>query len=1068
MKKKIVLMIFSVMLVSFFCAQSLLVSLPETDWIGMEKSAVSSTLKNPTSFDVEQNNAQKLQEKNSESFPDYASNSVLAQGKFVKIRIAESGVYKLTYEDLNSMGITPANVRIFGYGGAVLNQSLALNKIDDLPESAIWMEKGNDGVFNSGDYILFYAQGVNSWSYDKTKEMFTHRANTYSDAGYYFVTSDAGTGKLIMDKSYVLPDSPTIQAVDEFVSFQVYEKDLVNLINSGKEFYGETFSSVTSYNFPFTFPNSIGANSVKVRLDVASTSYPKSAFTLKLNGEQSQTLEVPASNIFDPFEKAKGASTIFSFTPQSDSYGFTLEYNKSVPASIGYLNYLEVNARRQLKMVGTVMPFQNVDYLGTNVFVSYQLSNVNANIQIWDITDPTNISRMITENTTGKMTFVAPGNEVNHYIAIDPTASANFAKPEILGTVENQNLHGIAQADMVIITHPNFLAPAETLAQAHRQKDNLTVAVVTADQVYNEFSSGTPDAAAYRRLLKMLNDRSKLINTPNTNPKYLLLFGKGSFDNRKLISDSGDNLILTYQADNSLVKTYSYITDDYFAFLDDNEGVNLHSDNMDVGVGRFPVSTVQQANDVVNKTIAYMNNTEKGHWKNNLCFVADDGDMGLHAIQADSLASMVGRSNPGYRINKVYIDAYQQVSSPIGERYPEAKNDLLKQLEAGQLLFNYTGHGGDYFLTFEQILTETDISALTNNRLALWYGATSSFTMFDTKIVSAGERAILNPNGGGIGVFSGARLTYASQNFGLNRAFYNNIFKKVDGKQLRIGDIIRMSKNELDREINKLSFIYLGDPAIKLNYPSPYKVLTTQINNNTVFGTDTLKASSTHTIQGIIADDSGNQITSFNGNLQLELFDKIQRIPTLNNDKEYININSGVPFIFSDRPVALHSGDVPVVDGAFSYSLKMPEEIDTNFGTGRIIYYANDDINNNEAQGYFENFIVGGIGLTDGVNLPKASDKGFTVTNYPNPVSQMTRFELNVENSASIIDVTIEIYDISGRKIKTISQATADNLTWDLSTHSGSKAKAGLYMYRVILKTYDNQIISDNNKLVVI
>lgn len=201
MKKKIVLMIFSVMLVSFFCAQSLLVSLPETDWIGMEKSAVSSTLKNPTSFDVEQNNAQKLQEKNSESFPDYASNSVLAQGKFVKIRIAESGVYKLTYEDLNSMGITPANVRIFGYGGAVLNQSLALNKIDDLPESAIWMEKGNDGVFNSGDYILFYAQGVNSWSYDKTKEMFTHRANTYSDAGYYFVTSDAGTGKLIMDKS---------------------------------------------------------------------------------------------------------------------------------------------------------------------------------------------------------------------------------------------------------------------------------------------------------------------------------------------------------------------------------------------------------------------------------------------------------------------------------------------------------------------------------------------------------------------------------------------------------------------------------------------------------------------------------------------------------------------------------------------------------------------------------------------------------------------------------------------------------------------------------------------------
>lgn len=1042
MKNKFILIVFFVSFISTFRAQVILDSEPQASLQEIEKIKVGIPA-------------------TSQSTTVYATNSVLAQGKFVKIRVSDSGVYKLTFEDLTSMGIDPTNVRIFGYGGAVLNQDLLLNKMDDLPETSIWMEKGTDGIFNAGDYILFYAQGVNRWSYDAVKGMFTHLSNSYSTFGYYFVTSDAGTGRKIMDKAIAfIGEAPTIHPVEEFTAYQVYEKDLITLTNSGKEFYGEKFDAVTSYNIPFTFPNTVLTNSTTVRLDVASNSWVASVFTLNINGEQSKTLNVPKISMGDPYEKGKGASAIFQFTPQGESFGFNLSYNKPNSYSIGYLNYLEVNARCQLKMVGSVMPFQNVDYLGTNSYSRYMLSGANANIQIWDITDPTNIGKMVTENIDGKITFVASGNEETHYIAIDPTASASFAKPEIIGTVSSQNLHGIAQTDMVIIAHPDFVSQAETLAQAHRQKDNMTVAVVTTDQVYNEFSSGTPDATSYRRIMKMLYDRALAANNPDENPKYLLLFGRGSFDNRKILGDSGDNLVLTYQADNSLVQTISYVTDDYFTLLDDNDGVRITTDLMDIGVGRFPVTTAQQATDVVNKTIGYMNNSIKGYWKSNICFLADDGVTGLFAKHADSIAATVGRTAPAYRINKVFMDAYQQQTSSIGESYPDAKISLMNLFQSGLFMFNYTGVGVPDYLANEKIITDTIVSGLTNQKLPIWFGATSEFTKFDGKNVSAGEKVLLNPVGGGIGVLSSARVTYASQNFSLNRLFCSNLFKKVNGEQLRIGDVIRLSKNQLGAELNKLTYIYLGDPALKLNYPEPYNILTTRINNSNSFGSDTLKAMSTNIIQGIIADISGNQVSGFNGKLHVELFDKTQRITTLNNDKDGA-------YTFSDRPDALYLGDVQVVAGAFSIPLKMPKDINPEFGNGRIIYYAQDDSNNNEAQGFYENFIIGGTDLKSGIDQP-TSTTGFIVSNYPNPVTNQTRFAVNYNNSETIVNATVEIFDISGRKIKSISQPSIDKLTWDLSTSSSNKVNAGVYVYRITIKTITQDISSGYNKMIVV
>lgn len=1122
------------------------------------------------SFDLQINKTKQTQKISTATRHSYASNSVLAQGRFVKIRVKENGIYKLTNSDLISMGIDPAKVRVFGYGGAVLEQSFLLSKIDDLPEVSI---------YNGADYILFYAQGINRWSYDKTKSMFTHTGNPYSKYGYYFVTSDVGIGKKIESKTNTVPEQATILPVDQFVDYQVYEKEIINVTESGKEFYGETFSDVLTLNIPFSTPNPVLTNSTITRLDVAAASSVATSFALKLDNSQTKTLSVAKRTEGDFYERAKASSATYTFTPQSDAgtLNFNLTYDKSTSAtSVGYFNYLEINARRQLIMAGAAMQFQNVDNLGMDVYNRYNLSGINSNIQVWDITDPQNITKMANDSITvvGKFSFAASGNDVNRYIAIDPTNSNAFPKPEIDGAIPNQNLHAMSPVDMVIITHPNFLSQANTLAQAHREKDGLSVDVVTTDQVYNEFSSGTPDATAYRWVMKMLYDRALAVNNTTDNPKYLLLFGRGSYDNRKIVPNSGDNYILTYQAENSLVQTLSYVTDDYFAFLDDNEGSQVPAHLLDIGVGRFPVSTVEQATDVVNKTIKYINNDLKGNWKNQLCFLADDGDGTLHMKQADSIAVSIARSFPSYQINKIYLDAYLQEVTASGESYPLAKSKFQNLLRTGLFLLNYTGHAGASGWANESILTIAEVRALSNKYLPVWFGATCDFLQFDVQIVSAGEQVVLNPLGGGIGIMSAARPVYASQNLTINKLFCENLFKKQNGENKRIGDVLAYAKNNVGTEINKLSYIYMGDPAIKLTYPTKYQVITSKINESTVFGNDTLRALSVANIKGYIADENGVKIENFNGKIHAVLYDKIQRITTQNNH------NDGA-LTYSNRPNTLFSGDAVVENGLFNFSVMLPKDIKYNFGTGRINYYAQDDINDFEAQGNFENFLVGGtdkntiedvdgpgvklylnsetfvtgdkvnetplfianISDLHGINTVGGSGIGhdvmltidqdpsqsyilndnfqsaansytdgivkyklpqmvngkhtltfrvwdllnnsttqsidfevisglnpviFAVSNYPNPVKTETRFMVNHDRPETLLSTTVEVFDLSGRKIWSETQPSADNLTWNLISNNGQKVKSGIYLYRVNIKTTDSDITSKTNKMVIV
>ncbi len=518
----------------------------------------------------------------------------------------------------------------------------------------------------------------------------------------------------------------------------------------------------------------------------------------------------------------------------------------------------------------------------------------------------------------------------------------------------------MAPAEFVIVTHPDFIQQAEKLANAHRQMEQMTVNVVTTEQVYNEFSSGVADATAIRWAMKKWYDESN-----KQFPKYLLLFGRGSYDNRSLIFNSGDNFIPTYQADVSLHLINSYLTDDYYGMLDDGEGINIDYDKVDIGIGRFPVADVQQAEDVVNKNITYMKNEVKGNWKNQFAFLADDGDGGSHIRDMDEMVEEVKASFPAYQYNKIYLDAFKLETTASGGNYPLARTRLHTLLNSGLFMLNFMGHAGAHGWTDEGVLTTADVRGMYNTKLPLWVAATCSFVLFDVKNISAGEWVLLNSAGGGIALFSAARVVYASGNYKLNRLFTLDLFsKRQDGNYPRLGDVVRTSKNQAGSGINKLSYVLLGNPALRLNYPAPYKVVTEKLNGHSFTGNDTLRALSVNEFSGYIVDENSNKVSDYNGIVEITMYDKVQKISTLNNR------NDGI-IVFDDRPNILYSGKVNVTDGEFDFTAMIPRDIRYNYGSGRISYYASEANSSREAQGYTESFVVGGssskyIDETDG------------------------------------------------------------------------------------------------------
>ncbi|MFA4852866.1 MAG: type IX secretion system sortase PorU, partial [Bacteroidales bacterium] len=908
----------------------------------------------------------------------YVQNSALASGTWYKLKVKNNGIYKITYYDLVQHGIDassidPENIRIYGNGGEMLPESNAESNYDDIMENAIYVEGESDGHFDQGDYILFYGKSPVEWTYDTTRKVFIHSINYYSDETCYFLTYDKGPGKRIQSQNS--SGLPATNIITKFNDYDYHEKDSVNLLKSGKEWYGEYFDITDSYNFNYTFPDIDIHSRAVIRANIAARNLTDTQFNI-LTGGNTFTLNVSAIPGQYTADYARFAEDTMGFFPIDSNVNITI--NKMTTGSIGWLNFIEINVVRDLNFKGHQMRFRNTGCISNGNITEFRMSNSNASIKLWDITNPFNIKNQQYSLNGSDLCFRVPTDSLREFIAFD---NSLFLTASFEGAVQNQNLHALGKTDMIIITHPDFISQANRLADIHLALDNFSTIVVTPQEIYNEFSSGIQDVSAIRNFIRMLYDRA---SSDNDIPKYLLLFGDGSYDYKNRIAEN-TNYIPAYQSLNSLMPVSSYVTDDFFGLLDSTEGYYSNG-ALDIGIGRLPAKSIEEAKTLVDKIEYYLIKKSAytevngcntytqdipGDWRNMVCFIADDEDNNLHIGQAEGLATFVDTMYNNINIDKIYLDAYMQIIGPNGTSYPDVNKALNERVQKGALLINYTGHGGETGWAAEKVLQISDINHWKNlTNMPVFITATCDFSRFDDPSRnSAGEQVLLNPNGGGIALFSTTRLAFSNSNFNLNKSFCEFAFKTVDNAYYCLGDIIRLSKIDNGSISNIRNFVLLGDPALKLSYPEN-TVVTTTINGHQVNTTpDTLKALSIVTISGIIQNSDGQKLTDFNGTIYPTVYDKKIIATTLANDPQ------SSPYNFSRQNQILYKGKATVENGEFGFSFIIPKDMNENYGIGRISYYANNEQTpacrqGRDAGGYFENsyFIIGGIDSTAAID----------------------------------------------------------------------------------------------------
>ncbi|NPA44054.1 MAG: type IX secretion system sortase PorU [Chlorobi bacterium] len=892
------------------------------------------------SFDLEIDKKRKVNKSNKQHI--YASNSILNSGTWKKIKISKSGIYKLTFQELESIGISnPQNVRIFGNATGWLPMIAGDDRPDDLVENDILIENNS---------VIFYAQGPDRWDYDEANQEFKPKNHYYSDFAYYYITSDVNTS---YNNSIKIENQSTLAETDNvttYNSYAVHEKDEYNIAETGRVWYGEAFEITNNQNFTLSFPNLVDNSQAKLVVYAASTS-STSYFKVDVNG----TSKNITFSYISSYDVASRANTELEFTTNtSDEIKINLNYISSTPSARAWLDYLYVNAISELRFSGSQMQFRNASSVGAGNVTKYNIANASG-VTIWDITDKTKPKKVNTTAEGASLTFKLESSTLKEFIAFN---GSDYLKPDLTDVkdVANQNLHATSgSTDMIIVTYPEFLPQANEIKKLHETLDNMSVKVVTLQQVYNEFSCGATDFSAIRDYAKMVYDRA----TSNDTLRYLMLLGDGSYDNRSGEGVNG-NYVITYQQEYSEGLGGSKVTDDYFGLLDDNEGdygIGI-TGKLDIGIGRLIVNSVQEANEHIAKIKNYVSSQTFGDWRNQLCFVADDfGEDGyIHTTQTETLTNYIDENYPVFNIQKIYLDAYKQYTEAAGERYPDVNNAINSRMQKGTLIFHYTGHGGEHGLAHERVVTISEIQQWQNfEKLPLFVTATCEFTRFDDyKFKSAGEYVFTNPHGGAVAIFTTARIAWIYSNGQLTEELYKHMFESFeDGDRLRLGDIIRLTKCGSFSN-NNLIFFLMGDPALRLGYASENKIVTKLINNAPISEVDTLKALNEVSFTGELQDKNGNKLTNFNGYVYPTIYDKIRSVTTQNND----DYEAG-PYTYKTRDNVIYKGKASVTNGDFSFKFIVPKDIALNVDTGKISYYAENGLT--DAKGYSFDFLVGDI-----------------------------------------------------------------------------------------------------------
>lgn len=888
----------------------------------------------------------------------YAANSVLSLGEWFKVGVNQTGVQVITKQFLKDAGmnvdaVDPRTIKIYGMGAGMLPQKNSAFRFDDLPENAIIVNGESDGVFNDGDQILFYGKAQKDvWNYNTQTSRYDHQTNIYSDITYYFITYGGIAGKRI--QTAASPGTATVQ-VNQYDRLFLHEVERTNLIKSGRVWLGEEFGRVPSYTFAVDMGTVNPAEQLYIVSRVAARSFQQSAFGVSINnsGVLSQIIPKADADFESPFAHFNDGASSATISINSGKVNVGYAYHTSVLGSAGWLDFFELQSRNWLTQPGPQLTFRDARSVAPGNIAEYTISCQSA-LNVWDVTIPTAVKKCAGTFAGGTTKFTYLADTLREFVSFD---GSSFVTPATVAKVGNQNLHGLTAADLFIVTDTKFMGEAQTLATFHRQHSGLRVHVITTSQIYNEFSSGVQDLTAIRDFIRMFYKRAL---TPQDLPKYLTIFGRASYDYKNRLANN-TNYVPTYESVESFDPISSYNSDDFLGLLDDNEGSWDAPDDtkefLDIAIGRLPAQDNEQAMNMVTKTINYVKSPVFGDWKTKLVFVADDEDYNTHQNQADGMANGAIANFRDYNVKKIFIDAFKEENTSGGERNPLAQQEIVNSVQQGAMIINYTGHGGEIGWASERILNTDDIQQWTNGgKLPLFVTATCEFSRFDDPSrTSAGEMVLLNPNGGGIALFTTVRLVNSGSNERLNLEFYEHIgldsLAAYDRK--RLGEVLRLTKNGylwLDK--NERNFTLLGDPAIFLAYPT-HRAITTNIDANAVTVIpDTLKAFAKVTISGKMMDIYNNFLSGFNGVVYPTVYDKPSTYKTV------VNNASSNPATFKMQNNVIYRGKASVKNGLFSFSFVVPKDIAYEIGYGKISYEG--DNGTVDAIGNYQNIIVGG------------------------------------------------------------------------------------------------------------
>lgn len=894
------------------------------------------------------------------------SNSLLASGQWFKFRVEKNGIHRIDRSFLSSLGmdvnsIDPRRLKIYGNGGNMLPLRNSLNVHYDLVENSIFVSGEENGSFDQNDFILFYAE-YNQFSAENSTHL-----NIYDDNAYYYITADGTNGKRITP--YVEPVGNTTTTITGYNDYQFFERDEVNPPLVGRRWFSNRFDINNEQSFDFNIPNIVPGSAVQVDVFCLATAEVTTTMAVEVNGQLQETLQ------FSPLSSTTlGSGRSFSgeVNAASETINVTLKFNNSGnPQSNAFLDYISVNALRQLTGTNSQFLFRYDEAAVLSGVGEYQFSNASQYSQIWDVTDIENI-RTIQNQNNSAINFKAPMGEVRKYIAVH---NSDFHSPIRVtpSTIPNQNLKGtifrdeqgnFQDIDYLIVAPPVFLQPALRLANHHRNRNGLRVKVVTTDRIYNEFSHGKQDIAAIRNFVKYIYDNA---SSPENRIRYLNLFGDTSVDYKNRLQGN-NNMVPTYHVSHfqSISASNTYMSDDFFGMMDPNEGTMHAADKLDIAVGRMVVDNVTLANDMVNKVIAYETSASMGNWRNNFVLVSDDADnfptdYNLQ-VNLDRLGDNISANQPFVNVIKIHSDAYQQETSSGGNRYPKVNEAIENAIDVGTLVINYFGHGGEDGLASERIYTKETAQNLRNrNRYPMMVTVTCEFSRFDNPLrPTAGEFTFWNREGGAISLISTTRQIDVTTGRQFNDTLASKLYAFDIPDFVAPAEALRLSKNQMSREQRRVIF-YIGDPAMHLAFPQKEVRLTT-LNGQPIGPTnDTLKALSRIRMGGEVVDRNGNLVSNYNGILEAKVFDKRLQRQTLGNDGTTDNDGNLAIMDFETLGEGIFNGQASITNGQFEFEFIVPRDIAIPVGEGRVSLYAKRNGSNEDQAGANETILVGGI-----------------------------------------------------------------------------------------------------------